>query len=323
MGKQFTPDQKAQFKAQKESEAKDLVEQMKRGVEALIGSNAWVQFLAFQAMFWKYSWTNQLLIHLQRPGASRVMGRRQWETRTGRRVKASEKKIAIRAPIFGWGKRTEDGQEKPYRFVRFFKTVFVYDIAQTEGPDLPELDVIQTLDGSSPAADLAFTALSNLAQKKGYTIETERMIDGMGGYVVFSEKRIALNEANSPAQQAKTLAHELAHVILHSKESGLCHTPTDYREVEAESVAYCVMSALGVDSASYSFGYVAHWSGSDPEKVEKVADRVQKATAEILTFVEEQAPKPAKDKKASEMTLAEMKAEIERLKAENACLMAA
>jgi len=32
------------------------------------------------------------------------------------------------------------------------------------------------------------------------------------------------------------------------------------REVQAESVAYAVSAALGLDTSGYSFGYVASWA---------------------------------------------------------------
>jgi hypothetical protein len=60
------------------------------------------------------------------------------------------------------------------------------------------------------------------------------------------------------AQSVKTLAHEGAHSILHADRSGL-----DCRgilEVEAESVAFMVTSAHGLDSSQYTFNYVAGWA---------------------------------------------------------------
>jgi hypothetical protein len=57
-------------------------------------------------------------------------------------------------------------------------------------------------------------------------------------------------------------------------------------EVEAESVAYVVLRSSGGSSDSYSFPYVAHWAGGDPQKVLETAERVQKAAQAILEALE-------------------------------------
>ena len=50
----------------------------------------------------------------------------------------------------------------------------------------------------------------------------------------------------------KTLAHEMAHAILHEG-----YRIVRLAELEAESIAYVVCAALGINSEDYSFGYVA------------------------------------------------------------------
>ena len=59
-------------------------------------------------------------------------------------------------------------------------------------------------------------------------------------------------------------------------------TDRDLAEIEAESVAFVVCNALGVDTASYSLAYVAGWSGSDLDVVRSTADRVVGAARRIL-----------------------------------------
>ena len=67
-----------------------------------------------------------------------------------------------------------------------------------------------------------------------------------------------------PAQRVKTLAHELGHVMLHepqdATDAATVAACRGQREVEAESVAFLVTSAHGIDSAQYSFPYVAGWA---------------------------------------------------------------
>lgn len=64
-------------------------------------------------------------------------------------------------------------------------------------------------------------------------------------------------------QRVKTLAHERAHIALGHLGS-LCTDALSRIEVEAESVAYLVMGTAGIDTASYSFPYVAGWAEAKP-----------------------------------------------------------
>jgi len=60
------------------------------------------------------------------------------------------------------------------------------------------------------------------------------------------------------------------------------------KELEAESVAFVVCSALGLESAEYSFGYVLGWAGGEDEALRGIkasASRIQRgAAAVLLTF---------------------------------------
>jgi len=61
-----------------------------------------------------------------------------------------------------------------------------------------------------------------------------------------------------PRRSRKRCGKEAGHVLLHQEQ-----TSRDCRgilEVEAESVAYMVTSAHGLDSSQYTFNYVAGWA---------------------------------------------------------------
>jgi hypothetical protein len=53
-------------------------------------------------------------------------------------------------------------------------------------------------------------------------------------------------------------------------------------EVEAESVAYIVSAAWGLDTSSYSTGYLAGWSGGDVAAITETADTVLRCARRIL-----------------------------------------
>lgn len=97
-----------------------------------------------------------------------------------------------------------------------------------------------------------------------------------------------MSDADEPLQQAKTLAHEIAHSILHSAEEYASHTTTSVKEVEAESTAYVVLDAFRLDTSGYSFGYIASWGEGDEaiKAVRSSGQRIQSAANRIIDFVE-------------------------------------
>ena len=75
-----------------------LLAKLKEGVNDLINSHRWKEYLQVQARFHKYSAGNVMLIMAQRPDASRVAGYNRWKE-LGRYVKKGERGIAIFAPV--------------------------------------------------------------------------------------------------------------------------------------------------------------------------------------------------------------------------------
>lgn len=85
----------------------------------------------------------------------------------------------------------------------------------------------------------------------------------------------------------KTRFHELAHIVLgHTLEHTMVDsetTPTDIREVEAESVAYILCSLLDLPGVDESRGYIQHWlrgqavSEKSAQKIFSTADKILKA----------------------------------------------
>ncbi len=86
---------------------------------------------------------------------------------------------------------------------------------------------------------------------------------------------------------ARTLMHELAHVVLgHTEElqrmdDDDATTPRDLREVEAECVALICCSSLGLGGEEFSRGYVQHWLKGQTIP-ERSAQRIFKAADQIL-----------------------------------------
>jgi hypothetical protein len=110
-------------------------------------SEVLTQYLTTMARFHKYSLGNVLLIASQKPDASNVAGIYTWN-QLGRRVKKGEKGIMIFAPMIAKQRRpkaaSEEREESDSKATAGpalvgFRPVYVWDVSQTEGKELPTL----------------------------------------------------------------------------------------------------------------------------------------------------------------------------------------
>ena len=98
----------------------------------------------------------------------------------------------------------------------------------------------------------------------------------------------------SESQTLKTMVHETAHSMLHSKEVNkedilAPSKDRNTKEVEAESIAYTVCQHFGIDTSDYSFGYIAGWSsGKDMKELKSSLDTIRRTASELITGIEEQ-----------------------------------
>lgn len=245
------------------------------------------EYLATMARFHKYSWVNTVLIHSQRPGATRVAGYHRWRD-VGRSVRQGEKGILIYAPIVRRastpeqsprsgrqsGSRPEPRSAKNRERGELvgFKAVYVFDVSQTEGKPLPELARVS----GDPQENLA--KLKQFVEAQGIKLSYDRMIapaDGvsMGGH-------IALRPNLSPAEEFSVLTHELAHELLHQGK-GKERPPKEVRETQAEAVAYVVSRGIGLDTRSAASDYISLYNGDEKLLGESLAT-IQAASSKIL-----------------------------------------
>jgi len=163
----------------------------------------------------------------------------------------------------------------------------VFDISQTDGPDLPE--AVNKLEGLAPEG--VFDRLTEFAHSIGFRVERPESLDsGANGDTTHSSGLIRVVNTNSEAQQAKTLAHEIGHALLHDPEYVTTKDLSrGLKELEAESTAYVICTALGMDTSDYSFGYVLGWTGGAPDAIEGIkasTGRIQKAATVVLKTFE-------------------------------------
>lgn len=278
---------------------KEITDQLEKGLQDLFSSEKYADYLKTMSRFYGYSASNTLLIYMQRPDASRVAGYNDWKDRYHRHVKRDEHGIKILAPC-PYKQRVErekagpDGKpvtvtEEVQRAA--FKPVTVFDVSQTEGEPLPMLGVNELTGDVEHYPDF-FEALKQVAP---FPVGFEAITSGAKGYCNYAEQRIAINEGMAEIQNVKTAIHEITHATLHNyyaeKEK---EVPPEQRkdqrtrEVEAESVAYTVCQHYGIDTADYSFGYIAGWSSDKQAKELKASlGTIRNMAAGLIDSIDE------------------------------------
>ncbi len=235
-------------------------------------SEALTTYLKAIGRFHRYSLHNVLLIASQKPNASHVAGFRTW-MELGRFVRKGEKGIMILAPIVRRkAQKDEDESEELSRSIAGFRAAFVFDISQTDGQELPQIGVV-TGDPSDYTSRLRqFASEQNIAVEYSADIAPARGTS-YGG-------RITILPGQSPAEEFSTLAHELAHELLHRGDRRAT-TSKRVRETEAEATAFVVCQAVGLETGSAASDYIQLWNG-DVEVLTQSLAYIRQAASQML-----------------------------------------
>jgi len=237
-------------------------------------------YLAAMSRFHSYSFGNILAIARQCPTATHVAGFRAWKE-LGRFVKKGEKGIQILAPMVGYRRRkedndrnqTQDGNAKPAPVLIGFRSVYVFDVAQTEGADLPVIEHAVTGEvGRHHDRLIDFLAQQNIALEY-----SENIAPALG---VSYGGKIAILPGQPKAGEFVTLVHEVAHELLHKSDRRTMTTAT-VRETEAEAVAFVVGQAIGLEMGRASSDYIQMYAGNAALLAESL-EAVQRTSAIIL-----------------------------------------
>lgn len=279
-----------------------ILKSLETGVENIFTGDKYAQYLQTMSKFHRYSFNNTLLIAMQRPDATLVTGYRNWQT-MGRQVKKGEKGITILAPAPIKRKREQeildqnnkpllDGNGKPKTeevevVIPRFKPTTVFDISQTDGEPIETL-APEELTEAVADYELFMKAITEISP---VPIRFDEIEGEAKGYYHSVDKEIVIQKGMSDSQTIKTAIHETGHARLHDKdlmaEQGI-EKDRLTKEVEAESVAYCVCSAFGVDTSEYSFPYIAGWSsGRDMKELKTSMDTIRKTAGEMIDELSE------------------------------------
>jgi IrrE N-terminal-like domain/N-terminal domain of anti-restriction factor ArdC len=275
-----------------------LVDQLR----ALTSSEQWLSMLEMSRRFHTYSARNVLLLMVQ--GAhGRVAGYRTWQTIPAEaggncQVRKGAKAMTILAPVTRSIEHKDEvtSETTSRRALVGFKAVRVFDETALVSPPAPAEVVPQLLTGNT--AEHLYDTLAGQVREAGFRLE-DGDCSPANGRTDWRTRIVTVRPDLEPSQRTKTLAHELGHVCLHDPQrSPETRMSRERMEVEAESVAYLVCAHAGIDSATYTVPYVAHWSAGNVELVQQTAERVIDAARNITDGIDHalspaRAPAPA------------------------------
>ena len=272
----------------------------------------WEEYLEVMSRFAQYSFNNSLLIYIQQlqkgfDPSPMVKGFHSWRKDCKRSVRKGEKGIRILAPIMvpsldKNGNPILNTLGKPAKRPCGFRGISVFDYRQTDGEPLPEKPdtshVMGDIEGNVP--EKLYNGLCQVAKARKITINRGVSKEDMGGAhgtCWFLGKngtanKIELREGLKPTNEVSTLAHELAHSILHNRDEYLeANAPdsTSIKELEAESTAFLVMKHYGIETQSKAFDYIIGHNMHNKDITETMliaGNRINKAYQEIVKIVD-------------------------------------
>jgi antirestriction protein ArdC len=308
--------------AAREAKLEAIQDLLTASVTALVTGEDWKRAMTFAAQFRGRSFSNTMLIYAQHYKAhlegrvpeampTYVAGFKQWLS-LGRHVMKGQSGYGILAPVTArfasatpadqnsWRRLARAERPRPNETVRSkmigLRPTHVWDISQTDGAPIPEVPRPTLLTGQAP--DGLWDGLADQITAAGYElrlVSTAASIGGANGLTDFMSREVSIRMDMDDSAQAKTLAHELGHVLLHEPKSSnisgaVAADAVLHRgiaEVEAESVALMIGAAHGLDTSSYTVPYVSTWASSVPgntpvEVVQSTAERVRATAVGIL-----------------------------------------
>jgi antirestriction protein ArdC len=314
------------------------------------------QLVAFAARFRSRSPRNAMLIYDQweqrcalaespeaRPDQpSLLAGYRAFQD-MGRQVRRGEKGYQVLSPVtarfasanpsdpeswrrLGTREKPNAGERVESRMVGV-KPATVFDISQTDGPEIPSLPKWEPLAPGQAPEGLREAVEAEIA-REGYKLVGSTAADrgGAEGFTNLDTKEVTYDDSRPENEQVSTLLHELGHIKLHSPEAGDAQlngfAHRGQMEFEAETFAHVVAGLHGMDTSESSDAYAAGWTfkqtGGDPSNAAEMTvaavDRVSKAVNETVERMpvgadladgslpkkEDQAPEAAADRTAQE-----------------------
>jgi antirestriction protein ArdC len=273
-----------------EQRIEEVRNQLNEAVQALADSEQWRAMLDYMASFHHYSLHNILLIKAQHPGATKVAGFKQWKQK-GRQVRKGEQGIRI----FGYSSKTvrvddagrviehpkdDEGEEKT---LHFYPLLTVFDLSQTDRIEgSPEFDVTTPKLQGDDTNDIA-GRLTAWLEGQGWKVVYAPIAGTVSGFTNGATRTVVIESRDTKAEQASTLLHESAHVILHATVTAEQYQEhRGIAETEAESAAYVAGKLAGLDMSTTSIRYITGWEQAEPDTLTTAAENVRKAATQLI-----------------------------------------
>jgi len=271
---------------------------MESALRSMLSEDGWRHLLELRASpAHKYSLGNIAWLCAQAEQRnvplSEVRGYRAWES-VGRQVRRGEKALRVLAPLTVKVEPKPDAEAQapegePKVRVVGWRAVPVFDIAQTDGPPLPE--VADRLDAGDPT-DLA-ERIRGFLSERGWTVRTvprAEMPVQAHGVTRPHVREVVVADDLTGAQAAAVWAHEMAHTLLPDLDG-----PAS--ELAAESFAYILCRRASIDVSTLAFPYLAVMSaaGTADDVVKQVvaaADVAAKLADEVGVTLGLHSPEP-------------------------------
>lgn len=304
------------------NEVNEAYAELENGLQELMTSEKYLDFLNTMAERPRYSFNNTVLVYLQKPDATFLAGYGKFRETYGHQVIQGEKGIKIFAPIIRKKKNNliegeiekskNNKEEKEEETIVGFRMVKIFDISQTkpimekteEGNEIPCKRAQKLIDSLSYlkmvnlwAEDEEFQEELLAAAKDmiDIPVKEKELSPDLGGYFRFQDKdnlHIVLNNKFGITSRFTTLLHEWTHYHLHNPFKKETEWITEKlkkqdKEIQAESVAYIVAKHFGIDSSPESFKYVASWSKEkDIKDLKTSMEIIQKTAATFIELIE-------------------------------------
>ena len=274
---------KGKYKKSKKRSTKEIFNDIVDKFQTIVNNGEYEKFLKFQRNFDNgYSFNNVVLIYSQFPNATKVVGKAKWE-KINRQVNADAKKIFILAPVpkkctkkttvIEDGEEVEKTQEIDYMTYRY---VYVYDISQTTGDDIP----LQWNKLNSNDMILFYEKLKKFSK---LPVKEKEIFGSTRGFYSKKDQTITLEKTLSCNDKAAVLLHELSHAL---------YDDFDYKEnrnlseIFVESIAYIVANHFGLDTSMCSFSYIVQWADGDPKLVIDLGTKIRKCANQFIKELE-------------------------------------
>ncbi len=288
-----------------ESRLNSYIQDLANATDEKAADAAIRRYFTFQSKFHTYSFTNTILIMIQRPNAGHVAGKTDWTKKFKRYVVAGAQPIWIFAPIISGGQKFgsgdtpsetgDEGLDKAVQAGRLlgFKAVQVYDISDTkpfeEGDDPTTIPKWYSDTSPTELTEKLYKYLTEVIKNENITLTQDGAKGGEKGYSAGGH--INMSSPIKGGGEVSTLVHEFAHELMHWKNKSKFYQGDEIKqdkqikELQAESVSYVVMKHYNIPVEHHST-YISLWKGNKKEILDNM-QTIQKVAKYIIGKIEE------------------------------------